>query len=140
MRVINKYRLELRWQKVEYNQDNEASLVEAYFTGPVLKEAAKIRENDQLTLDMTSQHSIFIPDYYQSVLMWKSVEYVPGKVLLKGATLKGKYVNSIDTLKNTDWILIDCFEHEEKKHPFHLVYWAEVRKSDGAEKFNQERP
>lgn len=140
MRVINKYRLELRWDSVEYNRDNVATLAGAYFTGPVLKEAAQIRENDQLTLDMTSQHSIFIPDYYQAVLQWKEVEYKQGKVFLKGATVKGKYVNSLDTLKASDWILIDCFEHEEKKHPFHLVYWAEVRKVDGDEKFKAGRP
>src|SRR5574338_73053 len=130
MRILNKYRLELRWNKVDYKED-VAFLHGAYFTGPVLKEAAQIRENDQLTIDMTAQHLILIPDYYQAVLKWKGVEYKEGKVFLKDATLKGKHVNSVDTLKDKDWILIDCANHEEKKHAFNLVYWSEVRKEDG---------
>lgn len=138
-RVLNKYRLELRWESVSYNDEEVASLQGAYFTGPVLKETARINENDQLTLDMTLQHRIFIPEYYQATLKWKGVEYKGDKVFLKGATIKGKYVNSIETLRNSDWLLIDCADHEEKKHPFHLVYWAEVRKIDGEEKFKEDR-
>lgn len=138
--VLNKYRLELRWAQVDYGQDDLARLGGAYFAGPVLKEAAKVRENDQLTLDMTPQHLIFIPDYYQAVLKWKSVTYQGNRILLKDATLQGKYVNSLQTLKNDEWILIDCADHEEKRHPFHLVYWAEVRKAAGEEKFEEDRP
>ena len=135
MKVSNRYRLELRWASVQYTADNVALLEGAYFCGPVLKDAAKINPNDQLTIDMTQQHLLFIPDYYQAVLKWKAVEYKEGKVLLGEATLKGKYVNSIEKLRKADWILIDCANHEVKKHPFNLVYWSEVRKEDGEEKF-----
>ena len=135
MKVLRKYRLELRWSDVKYTADNIALLVGAYFCGPVLKEAAKINPDDQLTIDMTQQHLLFIPDYYQAVLKWKGVEYKDDKVFLKDATLKGKYVNSIEKLRKSDWIFIDCANHEIKKHPFHLVYWSEVRKEDGEEKF-----
>ncbi len=135
MRVLNKFRLELRWDKVGYPTEDMAALKGAYFTGPVLKEAAKISPNDQLMLDMTYQHMIFIPDYYQALLQWKGVEYRDDKVFLKGATLKGKHLNSIEPLTAADFILIDCKEHEEKKHPYHLVYWAEVCKENKEVKY-----
>lgn len=135
MKVLNKFKLELRWKKVDYPAEGVAALKGAYFTGPVLKEAAKINPNDQLMLDMTYQHAIFIPEYYQALLKWKGVEYRGGKVFLKSATIEGKHINSVETLDADDFILIDCQEHEEKKHPFHLVYWAEVCKETGEEKY-----
>jgi len=138
MRVLTKYRLELRWDKVSYPEEDVAVIKGAYFCGPVLQEAAKINENDQLILDMTPQHLVFIPDYYQAVLKWKGVEYLDDKIFLKGATIKGKYVNSVATLRDTDWVLIDCTEHEVKSHPFHIAYWAEVHKAEGSDKFKEE--
>lgn len=135
MKVRTKYRLELHWESVEYAQDDVAVLKGAYFSGPVLKEATQLREEDELVLDMTNQHMIFIPDYYQATLRWRGIQYVGDKILLKEVSIKGKHVNSIETLQDTDWLLIDCKEHEEEKHPFHLVYWGEVRKAEGAEKY-----
>jgi len=135
MRVVTKYRLELHWDSVEHNENELAVLRGAYFSGPVLVEAEQLREEDSLILDMTSQHMLFIPDYYQSTLNWKGVEYKGNKIFLKEAWVKGKYVNSIEPLRDTDWILIDCREHEESKHPFNLVYWAEVCKEDKEKKF-----
>jgi translation initiation factor 2 beta subunit (eIF-2beta)/eIF-5 len=150
--VLNKYRLELRWQDVEYSRDDIAVLKGAYFCGPVFKDAAELQEEDQLVLDMTAQHEIFIPDYYQGTLRWKGVEYKEGCVLLKEALIESKYVNSIETLRKNDWILIDCKGHDTKdmqprrgkrvahnlyemKYNHLLVYYAEVRKEDGEEKF-----
>jgi len=135
MRVMNKYRLELHWDTVEYPEDNVAVLKEAYFTGPVLKEAAQLQGDDQLMLDVTQQHMVFIPDYYQAVLNWKGVEYRDNKVFLEKAMIKGKHINSIEALNDTDFILIDCKEHEEEKHPYHLVYWAEVCKENKEAKY-----
>ena len=135
MRVLNKYRLELHWDTAEYPEDDIAVFKGAYFSGPVLTDAAKINDNDQLIIDMTLQHSIHIPEYYQATLRWGKVGYQGDKVFLKEATLQGKYVNSVETLGATDWILIDCKEHEEAKHPFHLVYWAEVCKKNKEKKF-----
>ncbi len=135
MRVSKKYRLELHWDRVDYNRNDLASLTGAYFTGPVLEDAEEVKENDELTLDMTSQHLVFIDDYYHAFLRWKGVEYRDGKIFLGDATIKGKHINSIEVLRDNDWILIDCSEHEEKKHPFHLVYWAEVCKVSGEVKY-----
>lgn len=135
MRVVNKYRLELHWNKIEYDEES-ALPKDSYFIGPVLVEAARIQPNDELLLDMTNQHLVFVPDYYQAVLKWGEINYKQDRVFLKDVTIKGKYVNSIETLKNTDWILIDCSQHEEAKHPFNLVYFSEVKKETGEEKFN----
>ena len=154
MKVLDKYRLELHWTSVSYNREDVAVLKGAYFSGPVLKDAEKLREEDQLTLDMTDQHWIFPPmkDFYQAVLKWKGVQYHGGKIFLKEAYIKGKYVNSIETLENKDWILIDCKAHDTKRlmgkrgkrlapgvyqtiynHP--LVYRSKVMKSEGEDKY-----
>ena len=135
MKVLRKYRLELHWDSVDYNREDVAVLRGAYFTGPVLKNAAQINQEDELILDMTQQHLVFVPDYYQATLKWKGVEYRNNKVFLKEAYIKGKYVNSLEKLENDDWILIDCKDHEEKKHPFLLVYWAEVHKKERERKY-----
>jgi hypothetical protein len=135
MRVMTKYRLELHWDSVEHSKEDVAVLKGAYFSGPVLQEAEQLREEDSLILDMTSQHALFVPDYYQATLNWKGVEYKGGLIFLKEAWIRGKYVNSIAALEDTDWILIDCREHEEAKHPFHLVYWGEVCKQDKEKKY-----
>lgn len=135
MRIANKYRLELHWDRIEY--DEELALPKgAYFSGPVLKEAAQIQPDDELILDMTNQHLVFIPDYYQATMKWKEVDYKQDRVFLKDVTIRGKHVNSIETLKDTDWIIIDCSQHEQEKHPYHLVYFSEVRKGTGEEKFS----
>ena len=135
MRILEKYRLELHWDTVEYNRDDVAVLKGAYFEGPVLQEAAQLNEEDSLIMDMTSQHMIFIPDYYQATLSWKGIDYKEGRIYFKEAHIKGKYVNSIETLKDTDWVLMDCKEHEMATHVFHLVYWAEVHNSEQEKKF-----
>ena len=135
MRIMKRYRLELHWDSVEYNTDDMAVLKGAYFCGAVFDDAERLREEDELILDMTIQHQIFIPDYYQATLYWKGVEYSANKVFLKDARIRGKYVNSLEVLGNMDWILIDCKDHEEKKHPFHLVYFAEVCTRNGESKY-----
>jgi len=135
--ALQKYRLELRWDSVEYPTDDVAVLKGAYFSGPVLKDSAELREEDELTLDMTEQHVIFAPmaDYYHAVLHWKGVDYAEDRIFLKEATIQGKYVNALETLENNNWILMDCADHEEVRHAFHLVYWSKVMVEEGQEKY-----
>ncbi|KKK73049.1 hypothetical protein LCGC14_2897780, partial [marine sediment metagenome] len=94
MDVLTRYRLELHWDSVVPAEDDRAVLKGAYFTGPVLSDAAQINDDDQLTLDMTKQHAILAPmeDFYQAVLKWKGVDYKDDKVFLKEAWIRGKYV------------------------------------------------
>ncbi len=152
--VLNKYRLELHWSSVFYNRDDVAVLRGAYFSGLVLRDAVELQSEDQLTLDMTRQHLVFPPmvDFYQATLNWKGVEYKGDKIFLKEAYIKGKYINSLETLESEDWILIDCKEHDTKKmmgkrgkrvargvyetkYDHVLVYWAEVMKAEGGDKY-----
>jgi len=135
MQVLEKYRLELHWASVIYNSDAVAVLKGAYFEGPVLVEAERLVEEDSLVLDMTSQHALLIPNYYQATLQWKGLDYKDDRIYLKEAYIEGMYVNSIDVLKPTEYILIDCKEHELATHIYHLVYWAEVRKDNKESKF-----
>jgi hypothetical protein len=155
MQVLDKYRLELHWDFVSYSRDDVIVLKGAYFGGPVLKDAVQLQEEDQLILDMTDQHLILPPmaDFYQAVLSWKGVEYRGDKIFLKDAHIKGKYINSLETLRNKDWILIDCKEHDLKKvlknkrgkklgpgvyqkiYTHSLVYWAKIMNAGGAEKY-----
>ena len=140
MYVPEKYRLELHWSSVDCVEDaltglEVAVLGGAYFCGPVLKEAARIQDVDSLVLDMTEQHLIFLPEYYQATLSWAVVSYEGNKVFLKDARVCGKYVNSIETLRVSDFILINCEQHEEERHPYYLVYWAKICKEDGGKKF-----
>ena len=154
MAVLDKYRLELHWESVSYNRDDVAVLKGAYFSGPVLKDAEELQEEDQLTLDMSEQHRIFAPvtDFYHAVLYWKGVVYKGDKIFLKKARVEGKYISSLEKLENQDWVLIDCKEHDTKRREgkrgrrlahgvyetrYHhsLVYGAEVRKVDKEVKY-----
>ena len=117
MSVLDKYRLELHWESVSYNRDDVAVLKGAYFSGPALKDAEELRQEDQLTLDMTAQHWIFasMGDFYHAILYWKGTAYQGNKIILKEAWIKGKYINSLEKLENQDWVLIDCKEHDTKR-------------------------
>ena len=44
--LSEKFRLELRWEDVLYEQPGKCKLVGGYFTGPVLQIAQKIIDND----------------------------------------------------------------------------------------------
>jgi len=134
MKVLPKNRLELHWESVNYKGES-AILKGAYLCGPVFKDAAELRQNDSLVLDMTEQHKLLLPEYYQATLFWRQVEYKEEKVFLPGAMITGKYVNSTYTLRDTDWILIDCKNHDEKNHPYHLVYYSKVMKKEGEDKY-----
>ena len=152
--VLDKYRLELHWASVSYQAEDVAVLKGAYFSGPVLKDAEQLRDEDNLILDMTQQHLIFPPmeGFYQAVLSWKGVQYEGDKIFLKEAHIKGKYVNSLETLENKDWVRIDCTAYDTAKmmgkrgkrlargvyttkYDHALVYWAEVMKAEGKEKY-----
>ncbi len=154
MRVLDKYRLELHWKSISYQTEDVAVLKGAYFSGPALEDAEPLQDEDNLTLDMTEQHLVFPPmaDFYQAVLNWKGVQYERDKIFLKEAYIKGKYINSIETLENKDWITIDCTAHDTKKmmgkrgkrvargiyatkYDHALVYWAEVMWTEDGKKY-----
>ena len=125
--ISDKYRLELHWSKVIYDREGMIKFINPCFSGPGLKNSAKINDNDFISLDMTSQHTIFIPNYYIAKLSWEKATYLNNKVLLGDTTLMDKNINVTPKLKNDDYFVIDLKEHEEKTHAFNLVYYCEMR-------------
>lgn len=154
MKVLSKYRLELHWDSIDYSQEGIASLKGSYFTGPVLKQAAQLNDQDQLLLDMSQQHVIFPPvtDYYQATLHWKGIAYQEDRVILKNAWITGKYVAKVEKFNDQDWLLIDCKGHDTedykpkkgkrvapglytKVYKHQVVYYAEIQRKEGGEKY-----
>jgi hypothetical protein len=130
MKVLDKYRLELRWDKVEKNTDKICLLKGAHFCGPVLKDAREIDSNDRMVLDFTPQYSRIITHHYFATLCWGEVKYNDDKVILEDALLDGDFVNDVSNLKDTDYILIDTSKHEEEIHMYNLVYKSIVKNKD----------
>lgn len=126
-----KYKLELHWEFIHYHNDNTAVLQEAYFTGPALKIAEKIQAPDKILLDMTPQHLVVLGTYYVVRLYWDEVNYIDDKVYLKGARLTNTYLKELHKLCDSDYIQIDTSNHEEEKHPYHLVYESKVMRKEG---------
>jgi len=136
MRVSDFYRLELHWESVDKNKDDSCNLVGAYFSGPVLKHAEKIKSGDNITLDLTPQYSRILTSFYFTQCEWGDVEYNNDNVLLNEMVLKGEFVNSISKLSNTDYILIDTSKHDGEGHLYNLVYVAAVVNKNGEEHNN----
>jgi hypothetical protein len=125
-----KYRLELHWDSIDYRNDEEAALREAYFSGPVLNNAAKIEAPDFIDLDFTPQMLTLLDSYYIVRLSWERVQYAPdGRVLLLGAVLSNNVLKTIHKFEEGDFILINTEKHEEKTHPYNLVYEAQAMKA-----------
>jgi hypothetical protein len=132
----NKYRLELHWDKVSVligtgGLEDVFLLENAYFCGPVLKDAAQINPNDNIMLDTTFQHSIFVPSFYLSKFSWKNVIYSNDKVYLEDAYLVLKNINSIPKISDTDFFVINCSKHEEATHANYLTYEAYLVDENG---------
>ena len=121
-----KYRLELHWDKISYRNDKEAVLEGAYFCGPVFNDAAKIEAPDFIDLDLTPQLLAVFDSYYIIRLAWKGVRYAAGKVFLEEAVFINDYLKSIHKFEHGDCIFINTENHEEEKHPYHLVYESQV--------------
>jgi len=126
-----RYRLELHWTTVIYEREGIAILEGAYFSGPVLKISQRINEKDFISLDMTEQYNIIIPDYYIAKFMWNGIDYGQNIILLKKTMLENKYVNSIPKLKGSDYFVIDTSKHEESTHAFHLTYTSYLVNENG---------
>lgn len=129
--VSERYRLELHWSKVVYEQEGIAKLSGSYFCGPVLSEVEELNQEDKMPLDFANQYIVFVPQYYIATLSWKGVRQTPEKIYLSKVLLKNMYLNSVPQLNDNDYILIDTTNHADDKHHFHLVYPAYLLKSTG---------
>lgn len=126
-----KYRLEIHWKKVKYEVDQIALIEGCYLSGPVLKEAVKLNDQDFIDLDFVNQYLVFVDNYYIARLSWNSVEYRSEKILLLGVKLENKNLNAVPKLNKHDYIIIDTKDHEEEIHMYHFVYPAYLIRKDG---------
>jgi len=129
--VSEKFRLEIRWQKVIYNQEGIAEFAGCYLSGPVLKEVAEMEQKDSIALDFGTQYAVFVPNYYVAKLSWEGARHTPNKIYLDNAILKNRYLNSVPKLNDNDYILVDTKNHEDEKHQYYLSYISYLVKSDG---------
>jgi len=123
--LSERFRLELHWDDVLYEQPGRCKVIGAYFTGPVLQIAQQINSNDNIMLDFFSQYLHLVKSVYVAKFFWKEVTYVDNnnKVLLSDAFIEhDKELNNVPTLSNADWLMIDTQGHDVKNHPYVLVY------------------
>ena len=120
--ALKKYRLDLKWRTVKY-QDNNCYFEKAYFSGPVLQLAEKIESNTSIELDFYKHYFIIVENVYIGKLSWKEVVYKKDKIYLKDCRLTHKTeINKVPKLKNSDMLVIDCRLHEREVHDFNPNY------------------
>ncbi len=129
--VSERFRLEIHWKKVKYEVDQIALIEGCYLSGPVLKEAIKLNDQDYIDLDFVGRYLIFVDNYYIARLSWDSVEYKAEKIFLRDVKLENINLNVVPKLNNHDYIVIDTKDHEEEKHMYHFVYPAYLIRRDG---------
>ena len=131
--LTERYKLELHWSKVLRPKAGVMQFVDAYFSGPVLARADKLKENDSIMLDFCSQMIILTKDVYTAKFSWNNIEYKDKKIYLKSATLSfDPILNNIPSLSNKDYLVIDTQNHENEKHAFNLLYPTYVVGTDNA--------
>ena len=126
MNILNKdynYRLELHWESLLY-EDNICKLTNAFFSGPVLKIANKINEDDWIMVDMTNQFLVFVPHFYLAKLQWKKVSYDQDgcRVFLHDAFMSSNNLNLLPKFKYSDFVIINTSNHEQQQHRFNFNY------------------
>lgn len=126
-----KYKLFLSWSGVEYKDDNTVYLYDPVFTGPVLKEIAKINDNDAIRLDLSLQYVKTISSWEIAVLSWEKVlKQDVNEVIFSRAEIKSDQLTRIKLLSANDSIMINTENHEDEKHTYNFVYDAVVLKAD----------
>ena len=123
--LSEKFKLEIRWQDVVYEQDGKCKLIGAYFTGPVIQIAQKINPNDYIVLDFYSQYIQLVKSVYMAKLVWGAVSYSDDgqKVYFTDAVLEhDKELNNVPKLNVSDYFVVDTQDHVSDKHSQFLVY------------------
>lgn len=120
----------MHWQDIEYHNNELAFLKGAYFSGPALKISKEIGAPDTINLDLTPQHLIVLDSYYIVKLVWTGVEYKDKVVFLKKAFVSNSELKKLHKLEKDDYLIINTEKHEEKIHPYNLVYESQVIRKD----------
>ena len=125
--ISERFRLELHWKKCIHSKAGEMHFTDAYFSGPVLKQAEKMNDSDHITLDFSGQTMIIVKGVYTGTFVWNGVEYGDGKIFLKAAVmLYDKDLKNIPKLNDSDYLVIDTRDHENEKHNYNALYTTYV--------------
>lgn len=122
---MSKYDLELHWLNVTYKETDNELLTHfngAYFSGPVLRIASKIKNNDSINLDFTEQYTIFLANFHIATLGWGEVLYVSNIAYLKDVIIRVNKACKVPKFLCDDFLVIDTSLHEEKTHNTYLNY------------------
>lgn len=149
-----KYRLELRWKRIEHQSDGISRIDGAYLSGPALSLGVFIQAPDSMVLDFTPQHFKIVSSYHIARLSWTGVEMVSAapenfgaaeRILLKNVIIATHYENEISSLSNKDYIIIDTSKHDDSKMSIEtkrgiefrmpLVYESYIVKETGEDKY-----
>jgi len=129
--ISERYKLEVHWEKVRYEDKGTAIIEGCYLCGPVLKELEQLNEKDFIKLDFANRYIIFVKGYYIAKLSWKGVRHIPEKIFLQNVELVNEDINTLPKLYDNDYIVIDTKNHEDEKHQYHMTYPAYLLKADG---------
>lgn len=126
---MNKYVLELHWLNVRYVEDDDGVVVHldgAYFSGPALRLASKINNNDSIRLDFTEQYAVLLKNYHIAVLNWGEVVYAGNIIYLKDVSIHISNFSKVPKFLSDDFLVIDTSLHEEDTHNNYLNYNAKT--------------
>jgi len=128
MKLGEKYRLEIHWDKVVYEKEDLCDLKGCCFSGPALAFAQQIQPNDYINLDFCGQYSIITNNAYVAKFFWGEVIYNEDRTItLKDATMShDSDFHKVPKLENSDYIVIDTKDHEADVHHLNLVYKSYV--------------
>lgn len=129
--ISEKFKLEIRWNKIVYEQEGMAKLIGCCLSGPVIKEVAEMNQEDAMKLDFGNQYLVFVPYFYIATLYWKGMRRSEDKIYLDNVLLTNDNVNSVPKLGDNDYIVVDTEGHEDEKHQFSLVYPSYLIRFDG---------
>lgn len=130
--ISEKYRLEIRWDKIESLGDYAVRLIGCRLEGPVLADIVALQKKDSIRLDFSKQYIILVHDYYIATLSWDGYTRIDNIIYLDNVILKNKHVESVPPLGPKDYIVIDTANHEDEKHNYYLNYVSYLVKNDGA--------
>jgi hypothetical protein len=140
--ISEQFKLEVHWESVSYTQEGRCELVDAYFSGPALKIAQRIKDEDHMMLDLYSQYLVLVKGAYVLKFEWSGVNYndAEGRVYLSNCYLThNEDLNKSPQLKGSDYFVIDTSDHEFSVHQFALVYKTILIKEDHTRyRFNNE--
>lgn len=131
--LSERFRLELHWDSVVYEQPGKCRVNNTYFTGPVLQIAQKMNSNDSIMLDFFSQYLYLVKGVYVAKFTWGEVKYVDNdlKIILSDTFIEhDTELNNVPALVDSDWLMIDTKGHDVRNHPHMLVYKTFVMNED----------